>query len=173
MTCVVGITYGNHVYIGSDRSASNDITKISICRPKVHIKNNFVFAYAGSFGTGQLMEMIDFNNTHDDPYYAIRLSIVEQMKKAMESFGSTSEENVAEFLIGYKGRLFEFCTDDWSVIEIDETAVGSGSPFALGSLYTTKEMYIDNPHKRISMALDAAILYSPTCMGKIDIISTF
>lgn len=168
MTCIVGIANGTNVYIGSDRSASDDITIVPMCRPKVHIKNDYVFAYAGSFGTGQLMEMIDFNNTHDDPYYTIRLSIVEQMKRAIESFGSTSEDDVAQFLIGSKGKLFEFSTDDWSVIEVEETAVGSGGPIALGSLYTTSSIYTDSSI-RIQLAIEAAIQYSPSCSGPVDI----
>lgn len=170
MTCIVGIADGVNVYIGSDRSASDDITITSMCRPKVHIKNDFIFAYAGSFGTGQLMEMIvDLDITHDDPYLTIRLFMVEQMKKAIDAFGSTSEENVAQFLIGCKGRLFEFSTDDWSVIEVEESAVGSGGAIALGSLYTTKSIYTDHSI-RIRMALEAAIHYSPTCVGPIDVL---
>lgn len=169
MTCIVGINNGARVYIGSDRSASDDITIMSMCRPKVHTRNGFIFAYAGSIGVGQLMEMIDLNSTHDDPYYTIRLSIVEQMKKAMESFGSTSEDNGADFLIGTQGRLFELSTDDWSVIEVEESAVGSGSPIALGSLYTTKHIYTD-ASLRIQMAIDAAIHLSPGCAGPVDIL---
>jgi 20S proteasome alpha/beta subunit len=167
MTCVVGITNGTRVYIGADRSASDEITIVSMCRPKVHIKNNFVFGYAGSLGTGQLMEMINFKNDYDDVYTYIRLDIVEQMKKAIESFGSTSEEHGVSFLIGREGRLFEFSTEDWSVIEVEETAVGSGGPIALGSLYTSK--HFDNIEYRIDRALNAAITYAPTCSGPIDI----
>jgi hypothetical protein len=169
MTCIVGIADGTRVYIGSDRSASDDITITSTCRPKVHVKNDFIFAYAGSFGTGQLMEMIvDLDITHDDPYLTIRLFMVEQMKKAIDAFGSDSEEDVAQFLIGCKGRLFEFSTEDWSVIEVEESAVGSGAPIALGSLYTTKGIYTDT-YQRVKMALESAIYYSPTCAGPIDI----
>jgi len=167
MTCIVGITNGHNICIGADRSASDDITIVPMCRPKVHIKNNFIFAYAGSFGTGQLMEMINFNNDYDDPYFYIRLDIVKQLKSAIESFGSTNEENAAQFLIGARGRLFEFSTDDWSVIEVKESAIGSGSAVALGSLYTTR--YAMDIRTRVDTALNAAITYSPTCSGPVDI----
>jgi len=169
MTCIVGINNGARVYIGSDRSASDDITIMSMCRPKVHTRNGFIFAYAGSIGVGQLMEMIDLNSTHDDPYYTIRLSVVEQMRKAIESFSSTSDDESANFLIGYKKRLFELSTGDWSVVEVEESAVGSGGPIALGSLYTTRNLYTD-PAIRIRLAIESAIHYSPTCAGPVDIL---
>ena len=168
MTCIVGIANGTNVYIGADRSASDDITIVPMCRPKVHIKNDYVFAYAGSFGTGQLMEMLPFNYDYDDPYYSIRLSLVEDLKKAIDSFGSTSEEDYTQFLIGTKGRLFELSTADWSVIEVKESAIGSGNNIALGSLYTTSSIYTDSSI-RIQLAIEAAIQYSPSCSGPVDI----
>jgi hypothetical protein len=169
MTCIVGIANGTNVYIGADRSASDDITMVSMYRPKVHIKNDFIFGYSGSAGTGQLMEMINFNNIDEDPYYYIRLEVVKQLKNAMDAFGVVSDEHDAQFLIGNKGRLFELCTVDWSVIEVQESAVGSGGPIALGSLYTTSSLYTDNTI-RIRIAIDAAIKYSPHCIGPIDVL---
>ena len=169
MTCIVGIANGTNVYIGADRSASDDITMVSMYRPKVHIKNDFIFGYCGSQGTGQLLELINFNNTDEDPYYYIRLEVVKQLRDAMNAFGVVSDEHDSQFLIGTKGRLFELSTSDWSVIEVQESAVGSGGPISLGSLYTTSSLYTDNTI-RIQLALEAAIHYSPHCIGPIDVL---
>ena len=57
-----------------------------------------------------------------------------------------------------------------SVIELSESSIGSGNNIALGSLHTTRGFDID-PSERISMALDAAITISTTCIGPVDIIS--
>ena len=44
---------------------------------------------------------------------------------------------------------------DWGLVEIDHTAIGSGSQYALGSLHSTSGHPID----RIQTAIDAAIEY--------------
>ena len=64
--------------------------------------------------------------------------------------------------------MFEFNTGDWGVAEITECSIGSGGNFALGSLYTSID---SDPMDRIELALEAAIAYSPTCQGPIDILS--
>ena len=172
MTCIAGIVHNDYVYIGGERSISDQEVIIPLCRPKVHKINNWIFGYAGSIGTGQLFEFINFPEVVKDPYQILRLNIVEEYKKALTSFGNVTENNACDILVGYGNRLFEFNTDDWSVLEVEETAVGSGNNFALGSLYTTRTTIRNNPNRRIKLALESAIAYSPTCIGKIDIIST-
>lgn len=170
MTIIVGITNGTNVYMGGDRGTSDGIVVVPMYRPKIMIKDDYIFGYAGSPGTGQLMEMINFKSDYEDPYYNIRLNVVEQMKKAIDAFGVVSDDYDAQFLIGSKGRLFEFSTIDWSVIEIQESAVGSGNSISLGSLYTTKEdTYLDSI-TRVRIAVDAAIALSPSCSGPVDIL---
>jgi len=171
MTCIVAITTPTNVYIGGDRSISDDVNIISSSRPKVNKINNWIFGYAGSIGTGQLFEFFNFPQEVDDPYKVLRLNIVEQYRMAIESFGNNDDDTSAEFLIGYGNKLFEFNTVDWSVIQIDESSIGSGSSIAFGSLYTTKTIYTDTS-TRVRMAIEAAIHYSPTCKGPVDIIYT-
>lgn len=172
MTCIVGISTSSNVYIGGDRSASDEQCIVPMCRPKVHNINGWVFGYAGSIGIGQLLEFINFPSDVIDPYKTLRIDIVEQYKKAIESFGTSDDEAYAEFLIGYDDLLFEFNTSDWGVLQVKESAVGSGYNIALGSLYTTS-IYLDYPPStRVSTALDAAIKYSPSCLGPIDIVYT-
>lgn len=172
MTVIVGITDGNKVYIGGDRGASDDSSIVSISQPKVKVKGSWIYGYSGSLGNGQLFDLIDLPpvGEDEDPFKILRLDIVEELKSIMESHGSDKEDYATDFLIGCKGRLFELSSMDWGVLEVSEVAVGSGGNFAMGSLYTTYSMNIPIT-ERIGYALGAAITYSPTCQGPIDILS--
>lgn len=170
MTVIVGITDGTTVYIGGDRGVSDDVSILSLSRPKVHINNGWLFGYSGSLGVGQLMEIIDMPDAGEDPYKTLRTDVVSHMRTAIDLYGSNDPEHTSDFIIGTQGRLFELSTADWSVAEVNETALGSGSPFALGSLHTTKD-FPATPEFRLEMALNAAITCSPTCQGGIDILN--
>lgn len=170
MTVIVGITDGTTVYIGGDRGVSDDVSILSLSRPKVHINNGWLFGYSGSLGIGQLMEIIDMPDAGEDPYKTLRTDVVSHMRSAIYLYGSNDPEHTSDFIIGTQGRLFELSTADWSVAEVNETALGSGSAFAFGSLYTTKD-FPASAEYRINMALEAAITCSPTCQGGIDILN--
>ena len=166
MTCIVGIADDGQVYMGAERAASDGGSIVSMLNPKVERRNGWIYAYAGTIGIGQLMSFVSLPPECDDPYVYIRLSIVEDMKKAMEAFSHTPEEHDTTWLIGKNGRLFELSAGDWGLVEIDHAAIGSGSQYALGSLYTSDNHPID----RIQTAIDAAIEYSPECRGPVDIL---
>jgi len=170
VTCIVGITNGKNVYIGGDRGASDEESIVSLTKPKVYVRGDWIFAYSGSLGTGQLMQCITMPEVEElDPFIVLRMDIVQELKSAIESFGTGDSDHTAEFLIGCKGRLFELSTADWSVAEVNETALGSGGAFAMGSLHTTYSYNIPI-EERIELALDSAITYSPTCQGPMDIL---
>lgn len=169
MTCIVGIIQDNTVYVGGDRSASDGDSIISIKNPKVEERNGWVYGYAGTIGIGQLFSFIPLPAEVDNEYHYIRLTIVEELKKAMDSFTNPPTEHDTTWLIGKNGRLFELSSSDWGVVEVEETSIGSGSQYALGSLYTSIDK---TPIDRISLALGASIIYSPMCKGPIDIVST-
>jgi ATP-dependent protease HslVU (ClpYQ) peptidase subunit len=173
MTCIVGIAKEDVVYIGGDRSASDDSVILATRRPKVGIKGEWVYGFSGSYGTGQLIELITLPKVlkNDDPYNLLRLVVVEELKKAYESFGRDLEDNAADWLIGCKGRLFEISSGDWGVIELEESSIGSGNTIALGSLHTTRQFDMATPDMRIQWAIDAAIELSTTCLGPVDIVS--
>lgn len=169
MTCIVGISDGNNVYIGGDRGISDNDTILSMSRPKVGVRGDWIYGYAGDLGIGQLIEVIDLPivGDKDDPYLLIMNELVYTLHERIDNF-IKSDEPQADFLLGCKGRLFELNTEAWGIAEVQETAIGSGSQISLGSLYTS----IDNPPiYRIDKALDAAITYSTTCQGPKDILS--
>lgn len=171
MTILVGIADGKNVYIGADRAASDEQTIITMCRPKVGVQGKWIYAYAGSVGTGQLIEFVNFPaiDKKADVYKILRLDIVKQLKNLVSDNGDDDDDNGAEFLIGANGRLFEFSSSDWGVVEVTETCAGSGNQISLGSLYTTYTLDI-SIEDRIKVALESAIEYSPTCQGPVDIL---
>ena len=170
MTCIVGIADGSQVVIGGDRSMGDESVTLSTLRPKVVKIGEYIIGYSGSMGIGQLMHCITIPPPSKDPFITIRFNVVEEMKKAIESYAAYNENNETDFLIGVRGRLFELNTEDWQVAEYAESAVGSGGQIALGSLHSTKNIYTDNT-LRVSLALAAAIDLSPGCLGPVDIVS--
>jgi hypothetical protein len=167
VTCIVGLVEDNTIYIGGDRSASDDVSIVSMKTPKVYIRDEWIYGYAGTIGIGQLMNYIDLPSPEGDIEKLIRLDICEKLKSIIDSHARDVENEDTGFLIGAKGRLFEFNISDWGVIEIDQTSIGSGSQIALGSLYTSID---NNPIDRIGLAIGSAITYSPSCQGPIDIL---
>jgi ATP-dependent protease HslVU (ClpYQ) peptidase subunit len=172
MTIIVGISDQDTVYIGGDRGVSDDNVILSMSRPKITQKDGWIFGYAGTLGTGQLMEFINFPKVlkNDDPYTILRLDIVEQLKKAYDTFGRDIEDNGTDWLIAYKNRLFEISSGDWGVLEVSISAIGTGSAIALGSLHTSKNWR--DTKKRVHKALESSITFSPTCNYPIDIYNT-
>lgn len=172
MTCIVGISNGDNVYIGGDRGISNNESILSLCRPKVVKNGDYIIGYAGSQGVGQLANLMVPPAVGRDAEKTLRTTFIKSLKAIIEELGPsnlTESDNHTDFLVGCKGRLFEISTNDWSVSELEYSAVGSGSHIALGSIYTTS-LY-DLPLKeRVQIALDSAITLSPTCQGPIDIL---
>ena len=170
MTCIAGLVDNNIIYIGGDRGISDDSSIMSMLQPKVIIKGDWIYGYAGSLGNGQLFDFIDLPDVKkkDDVYKILRMDVVENYKSILDTHGSSKDDDSTDFVIGCLGRLFEFNTDDWGVAEITEVSIGSGGNFALGSLYSTIG---NDPIERIGLAIGAAITYSPTCQGPIDILS--
>lgn len=172
MTCIVAIAENGHVYMGGERGNSDSMCIISSTRPKVFEVGQYLIGYSGSSGIGQA---ICYNFT---PPVLKSNKIDEHMIKefipALRSFFKDSEidmpdkeEDHADILVGIKGRVYEISTADFQCIEYNEVATGSGTPYALGSLYTSKDM----PAKsRVHLAIESAITYSPTCQGPIDIL---
>ena len=167
MTCIVSIVDKGVIYMGGDRSASDDISIISMKTPKVYIRDEWIYGYAGTIGIGQLMNYIDLPSPEGDVEKLIRLDICNSLKSAIDTYARDVENDETGFLIGAKGRLFEFNVGDWGVLEVKESSIGSGSQIALGSLHTSID---SDPIDRIGIALGAAITYSPSCQGPIDII---
>lgn len=170
MTCISGIAKDGVVYIGGDRGASDSYTILPLTRPKIKKCGEYLIGYSGSMGIGELVHYIDLpiigNKSVEK---TLRTLFVKALKSAIEEYGNAShtDDNSADWLVGVQGRLFEISSEDWSVAEFNETAIGSGNNIALGSLHTTRSW--KDQEKRIRYSLNAAVEISPSCLGPLDI----
>lgn len=170
MTVLVGLVKNGITYIGADRGAYAEDVLVTTAAPKMFIKDGFLVAHAGTgFGIGTLAEHASFPPIGQDPRIALRTTFVKSMKSLMEEYSNDSGDH-STFLIGSQGQLFEVYTEDWGIISVHQTAVGSGANFSLGSLYSTESIY-SSIHTRIELAVKAACYYSPSCSLPLDIMS--
>jgi hypothetical protein len=172
MTAVVGLVHDNIIYLGGDRAAADPDTILSAAAPKIGLRDGFIYGYAGTYGIGQLIELIDLLPFEGDSLRYIKMYIVSELKKYIDLYSTDPINNSTTWLIGCHSpegaRLYELSSEDWGVCELTSTAIGTGSTFCLGSLYSTVDK---EPLDRVGLALGAAITYSPHCQGPIDILT--
>lgn len=162
MTCVVGLKTEQGIYIGGDSAVSTGDNLVQIMAdPKVWSKGQFIFGYAGTLRAGQIikynLKIPPVNNR--EPIEYMVTAFVDSMRKTLKKAGAAKEEHKEEehpnqFLVGFRGHLYEL-DESYGVCEVaDEfVAIGSGTEYALGSLHTTKGL---EPDYRILKALEAS-----------------
>ncbi len=161
MTCIVGISHKDKVYIGGDSAGVAGLDVIVRADSKVFTNKDFVFGFTSSFRMGQLLRY-SFNppahKEHQDVYEYMVTKFVNQVRKCFRDGGYLKKNNEVEsggtFLVGYRGKLFSI-HNDYQVGEstLPYDAVGCGQSYALGSLFATK---LKEPRARIRLALSAA-----------------
>ena len=178
MTCIVGIVDNlstpRKVFMAADSGASDESIMISIIDPKIQKNGKYLIGYAGETGLGQLLHSIDlpdpsgYNGKELTRF--LRTKFCQVYKNAMGVYSPSSspaedKDGGVLALIAVRGRLFEFDSTDFQFNEITEGAIGSGGLIAFGSLYTTRGYKDIN--KRLRIAVEASINYSPSCMAPI------
>ena len=178
MTCIVGIVDNlstpRKVYMAADSGASDESIMISIIDPKIQRNGKYLIGYAGETGLGQLLHSIDLPDPTNIPNKELtkflRTKFCLAFKNAMNLYSPSSSPDDSKdggilALIAVRGRLFEFDSTDFQLNEMTECAIGSGGTIAFGSLFTTRGYKDIN--KRLRIAVEASINYSPSCMGPI------
>ncbi len=160
MSTVIGIVDNGKVWMGADSFATtmDGQRRRIICR-KIFVNGPYLIGFIGSVRTGQVLkpeyftppaDVMDFPDAMFDQY----------KNKGCLAINAENQIPIQEgnFLIATPdGKLFEILLD-FQMNEIEDyTSIGSGSSFALGSLYTTRNLI--NHKKRILVALGAASLY--------------
>jgi ATP-dependent protease HslVU (ClpYQ) peptidase subunit len=175
MTCIVGLKANGKVYIAGERGASNDDSIMNLTKPKVHRFGPYVVGFAGTMEGQRLSNSFNPPRPHEDQdlnefMYTTFLKYLKDFYD--EWWVDTSKDAELCMLIGIKDRLYEHHASDMSLNEysIGYSSVGSGSPFAMGFLYGAQSF--DNAEKVVEGAVKAAIKFSPTCSGTVDILFT-
>ena len=162
MSTVVGIVNEGKVYIGADSLAS---TEEGDARPmkcsKIFKNGPYLIGFIGSVRGGQILYPHYFKPPKDimDLPDAIMAQCTEKGCSVTSTEGTYL--HACNFLIGYKGKLYEILVD-YQMNEISEyTAIGGGACYAFGSLHTTNKMKEDfTPKMRMELALEAAEYFS-------------
>lgn len=173
MTCIVAIAQDDEVYMGGDRGYSDSDVIVSSQSPKIFDKGNYLLGFAGNAGLGQNVAYTFDAPTHrptTNTYKYIYNFFIPALRDHLKDILPEKDEAHTSFILGYQGKVFEIDTGDFQCVEYTELAIGSGSGYAYGSLHTTKQIPVVTPDMRIQWAIEAAIEYSPTCVGPIDIL---
>jgi len=173
-TCIVGIRHNGTVYIGGDSFSATDSSGFVNKTKKVfHLqgKEDLVVGYTSSFRMGQLLQYS--TDLFDEDDFKIAGKIDEKylvntfIPKVQDLFSrggyqtkNNEELHGGNFLLGYKGKLYNVQTD-YSILEREDdyVAIGCGDDFALGSLHTTSHMDY-SVEQRIKLALLSASKFS-------------
>lgn len=178
MTCIVGVVHKGKVYMGADSAGTNDALGSTIRVDKKIFQNGpYLMGFTSSYRMGQLLAYaFDPPKPHDDEDL-MRFMVTDFINEARHCLitGGFAEkkdevETGGNFLVGYKGRLFNVQSD----FQVGESfhgfdACGCGEDLALGSLFTTKTQ--TDPKKRIKTALMAAGEFSAGVRPPYHIIS--
>lgn len=166
MTCIVGFVdrYKN-IYLGGDSAGVSGLNITIRKDPKVFKIGKVVMGYTSSFRMGQLLRFklkIPKQPRQMDDYKYMCTLFIDAVRKCLKDNGyakvSNNEETIGEFIVGYKGCLYDI-NDDLQVGMSEENydVCGCGSSYALGSLATNQDL---SPKSRVLKALQVAEKFS-------------
>ena len=176
MTVIVAVKdkQTNQIYMAGDRMASTDSTKIKLAEPKVFMKAGYLMGYAGTMSGSKVYHnfMPTWANDIQDINGFMQSGFLKELKSFYEEWDiDTSNEAELSLLIAVGGNIYEHHASDMSMTLLEDgiASIGSGSEYALGSLYVTPGLPAGD---RAKIAVDAANYFSPFCGYGVDIINT-
>lgn len=167
MTCVVAVTDGLKVKMGSDSAAANDdVISQRVC-PKVFVRGEFGIGYCYSFRLGQIIEYFFEPPKIDKDVDLMRYMVtkfVPALKVALEENDYPYHEDEKDrwmVLVGIRGKIFCIESDFQVGLDAEEVAaIGAGAELALGAMFVSLEL--DYELLEIAeLGLTAAAKFSP------------
>lgn len=179
MTCIVGLVYNGHVYVGGD-SAAVEVGGYAVqtrADEKVFQRGSYIMGFSGSFRMGQLLR---YAGSLPDPpaveagsielYRFMCTTFIDSVREIFKAGGFTAKETAdaeliqGEFIVAVHGKLFAVHTD-YQVAQSSDgfTSVGCGYQIALGALYASRGWA--DPILRVKLALEAAEKFSAGVRG--------
>lgn len=123
MTCIVGYTDKDNVFIGGDSAGVGGYSLQIRGDKKVFRNKDFIFGFTSSFRMGQILRY-DF----EPPEQSVKKSIykymvsdfIKEVRNQLRKGGFLNKENLVEsggtFIVGYKKQLF-IVEDDFQVVQ--------------------------------------------------------
>lgn len=167
MSCIVAINDEGTICMAADSLGSNDYIKRHRTDTKLFHNGEYLIGACGHIRTMQLV----MPELWKPPKKIVKF--VDKLRKHFFSNGCVVESEEGQdscsinLIIGHKSSLYEMHSD-FQIAEYkdDYTAIGSGSQYALGSLYTTARTKL-KPPDRLEIAMRAAAYFSPSVGGEI------
>lgn len=177
MTCIVAIRgRDGKIYMGADSRVTYGRMVYTGAQSKVVKRGEFLFGNAGNVVDAQVLHhtaTIPPVSEHQDPLEYMINTFLPEFRRALKETGrmekiSDLEYSNARFLVAFRGHIFDLGMD-FDVFEGvgDVFSIGSGSPYALGSLESTSGLPVK---QRIREALEVASKYDPGVAGPFEII---
>lgn len=173
MTCIVAIKSKNKVYMGCDSASSSGDSITIRSNHKVFTSHNMIFGTCGSARQRQLLKyslkLPPQNSKVEDMQYMCT-TFISSVQKCFEKGGFEMVQSKkrwgATFMVGYKGEIY--CIESDYHIGIPSKkyhTIGSGTPWAMGSLFSLEQNQIGNSIEKIKTSLAAAAEFSQTVSG--------
>jgi ATP-dependent protease HslVU (ClpYQ) peptidase subunit len=163
MTCIVGLVHDGDVYIGGDSAGVAGLSITIRADEKVFGNGPFIMGFTTSFRMGQLLRYKlapPAQTVHQGDMEYMVTSFIDSCRQcfAGNGFGDKDASVGGNFLVGYKGKLYNIEGDyQVGIPKLNYDAVGCGSDLALGALFATEGL---SPEERINAALAAASTFS-------------
>lgn len=171
MSCVVGIVENGIIYMGADTAATSEY-EIRTFREKIFLNRSVIVGYCGSIRPGQLLSPGQWTPPVSIGDFPNSLRKTFNDGGCLKNGEGGGDYINCEFLFGYKKQIFEIGSDFHIIHPIENyTAVGSGRPYALGSLYETSKVQM-TPEERIQKALECSSFFCPDVREPFIIYST-
>jgi ATP-dependent protease HslVU (ClpYQ) peptidase subunit len=181
MTAIVAIACEDTVLMGADSlSASSTFGCTELAEPKVFRRGALVMGYAGS---SRLAQVVQYEADFGDPPPGTDFTgwlvtvLVPEYRKALKQAGALY---VRENVESSDGCLLVAWTNQVRVIDsdfqvrrgaVDYVAIGSGRPYAEGSLYSAEFTDLSSS-ARITRAIRAAAYHNAGVRGVITLLRT-
>jgi len=168
MTCIAGLVHEGKVYIGADSAGADDGWNMGArVDPKAFRRGEMLLGFTSSFRMGQLLQFKLTLPEHPAkmPVYEYMVArFIDAVRECLKAGGyqrtEDGREEAGNFLVGYRGSLFQI-EADYQVGESADRldAVGCGADYAKAVLYASRKSRA-TPRKRILEALQAAEHFS-------------
>ncbi len=164
MTCIVGLGHEGKVCMGADCAGGSDWETRSVTTPKVFMRGPFLIGYTTSFRMGQVLQCkLEAREQleGETDYEFMVAGFGEAVRNTLKSIGFSRVENNQEsggqFLVGYRGELYEM-ESDFAILQFVDrfSAVGVGAPYALGAMAALDGLA---PRERVMRSLEIAALF--------------
>lgn len=179
MTCIVGVIKEGHVWMAGDLMGSNGYTHKVYPDTKVFQNGEFIFGYCGSFRVGQILQYNweqppRMEGMTDREY--LQLDVIESFRTTLANYGvgefREGEHQGGNFLIGYRGGLYEM-QPNFSILKNEDFAsIGSGSYHADAALKVLTEDEDFDPAYVLQKAIQTASYFTNSVSEECTIVTT-